>query len=146
MIVKQLDAFHDDRGWLMELYRSDEIGGSVPVMGYLSETRPGVTRGPHMHRDQTDHFVVFGPGEIEFCIWDDRPDQPSFGNRMVFKASAERPLRVTVPPMVVHAYRNTGDDPCWLTNFPDALYAGQGRKSPVDEIRFEDVKDHPFRW
>jgi len=147
VVVTSLKQHDDDRGWLVELFRNDEIeSGSHPVMGYVSQTKPGVTRGPHLHYSQTDHFVAMGPGAVEFCIWDDRADQPTFGKRMTFTAGADDPLRITIPPMIVHAYRNVGDCPCRLLNFPDRLYAGEGRKSPVDEVRFEDVSGHPFHW
>ena len=146
VVVTPLQQHEDERGWLVELFRNDEIKSTSPVMGYVSETKPGVTRGPHMHYSQTDHFVAIGPGTVEFCIWDDRADQPTFGNRMTFTAGTDSPCRISIPPLVVHAYRNVGNESCRLMNFPDRLYAGEGRKSPVDEIRFEDVSEHPFHW
>ncbi len=147
VIVTALQQHEDERGWLVELFRKDEIGSkSIPVMGYVSQTKPGVTRGPHMHYSQTDHFVAMGPGVVEFCMWDDRADQPTFGNRMTLTTGSTTPLRISIPPMIVHAYRNISDEPCRLMNFPDQLYAGDGRKSPVDEVRFEDISDHPFCW
>ncbi len=145
--VVELQKHHDGRGWLMELYRSDEMQNMrLPAMAYLSESSSGVTRGPHAHRLQTDHFIVVGPGEFEFCCWDDRPESDSAGIRQVFFAGASRPARISIPPLVVHAYRNTGDEPGWLMNFPDQLYAGDGRQQPVDEVRFEDCPNHPFHW
>ena len=141
-------TFHtDERGWLLELFRQDELPPNCsPVMGYVSETKAGVTRGPHMHRTQTDHFVVMGPGEFEFCLWDDREHESTFGNRLVVRIGGNQPQRLTVPPLVIHAYRNMGTSAARLMNFPDVLYAGTHRAQPVDEIRFTDVADHPFHW
>jgi dTDP-4-dehydrorhamnose 3,5-epimerase len=31
-----------------------------------------------------------------------------------------------------------------VLNFPNRLFAGRGKKLPVDEIRYEDAKDTPF--
>jgi dTDP-4-dehydrorhamnose 3,5-epimerase len=59
-------------------------------------------------------------------------------------AGEENPLFLVVPPGVVHAYRNIGDTDAFVLNFPDALYAGWGRKEPVDEIRHED-QDSEFQ-
>ena len=54
------------------------------------------------------------------------------------------PVRLMVPPGVVHAYKNTGDVPGWVFNAPNRLYAGEGKRSPVDEIRHEDRLDSPY--
>jgi dTDP-4-dehydrorhamnose 3,5-epimerase len=45
---------------------------------------------------------------------------------------------------VVHAYKNTGVVPGWVFNAPNRLYAGEGKRGPVDEIRHEDRADSPF--
>ena len=50
-----------------------------------------------------------------------------------------------VPPGVVHAYRNVGKSDAFVLNFPDRLFAGWGKKDPVDEIRYEDAEDSLFR-
>lgn len=145
--VLDLKAHTDDRGWLTELFRADEMGADqAPAMGYASETKPGVKRGPHEHANQTDHFVVIGAGVFEFCLWDDRKDSPTTGKRMKLTAGGDHPRRISVPPGVVHAYKNISSEPAVLLNFPNALYAGDGRKDPVDEIRYENVEDHPFTW
>jgi dTDP-4-dehydrorhamnose 3,5-epimerase len=38
----------------------------------------------------------------------------------------------------VHAYKNIGGRDGLVINCPDRLYAGRGRREPVDEIRWED--------
>ena len=52
---------------------------------------------------------------------------------------------VIIPPGVVHGYRNLSDRPGLVCNFANRLYRGPGRCEPVDEIRFEDAPDSPFR-
>jgi dTDP-4-dehydrorhamnose 3,5-epimerase len=52
---------------------------------------------------------------------------------------------VTVPPGVVHAYRNVGGGDAFVVNVPDRLYAGWGKAEPVDEIRHEETPGTPFR-
>jgi dTDP-4-dehydrorhamnose 3,5-epimerase len=55
-----------------------------------------------------------------------------------------QPGTVVVPPGVVHAYKNVANVPGWVFNLPNQLYAGEGRKEPVDEIRHEDIPSSPF--
>ncbi|MBL8065850.1 MAG: dTDP-4-dehydrorhamnose 3,5-epimerase family protein [Chthonomonadaceae bacterium] len=135
VIVVPLARHSDSRGWLLELFRSDELPpGFEPAMGYVSLTLPGVTRGPHEHRFQTDGFVFFD-GEYELYLWENRDGHDD--QKVTLKVGSEVPAAVFVPPGVVHAYRNCGASSAMVMNFPDRLYAGPGRSEEVDEIRHE---------
>jgi dTDP-4-dehydrorhamnose 3,5-epimerase len=137
VIARPLKRFTDARGWLTELFRDDELpAGFEPVMGYLSVTHPGVARGPHAHHEQSDGFV-FLSGTFEITLWENRPDRERV--KHVLHAGEENPLFLVVPPGVVHAYRNVGEADAFVLNFPDRLYAGWGKKEPVDEIRYEET-------
>ncbi len=138
-LTKHLDA----RGFLVETYRTDELPeGMRPVMSYVSYTEPGVARGPHEHVRQTDIFSFLGPANFQIWLWDNRRESSSYGNRVILYAGEDRPLTLLVPPGVVHAYRNISRTTRGMVlNYPDALYAGWGKKEPVDEIRHEDERD-----
>lgn len=146
VIVRSLKRYTDKRGWLCEFFRNDEIDdGQVPAMGYVSETNPGVARGPHEHRDQTDLFCFMGPSNFKLYLWDNRPDSPTYQKKLVLITGIDNPQSVIIPPGVVHAYRNIGEVPGIVYNFANRLYAGRGRKEPVDEIRHEDDASSPFQ-
>lgn len=142
--ITPFQVFSDERGWLSELFRSDELPSrDMPEMGYLSSTRAGVARGPHEHEAQTDRFAFFH-GTYRVVMWDARENSPSFGRKTEMLAGAEHRVVVVIPPGVVHAYRNVGDEDAYVLNFPDCLYAGREKKETVDEIRHEDDPDTPF--
>jgi dTDP-4-dehydrorhamnose 3,5-epimerase len=144
--VKPLKKFVDERGWLCELYRDDELGGVPrPGMSYISVTQPGVARGPHEHVHQTDWFCFIGPSNFKVRLWDNRKDSSTTGEVMTFFAGLDNPLVVIVPPGVVHGYKNVGTEPGTVINFPDKLYMGPGKKEPVDEIRHEADTDSSFK-
>jgi dTDP-4-dehydrorhamnose 3,5-epimerase len=150
VLLQPLVPSVDSRGWLTELFRADvlEAAGmreAQPVMGYLSMTRPGVARGPHEHREQTDFLVFAGPSDFEVTLWDNRKGSPTFGRRERLVLGASRPSTLIVPPAVVHAYRNVGKVEGWVLNFPNRLYRGPGRTEPVEEIRYEDDPGSSFR-
>ena len=145
VVVRSLKVYTDSRGWLIELFRQDELVQDFwPVMTYVSETLPGVTRGPHEHVDQTDGFAFIGPSDFKLYAWDTRPNSPTKGRRMVLLVGSSNPTAVWVPPGVVHAYRNVGTIPGLVFNAPNRLYAGHGKKEPVDEIRHEESEPHRF--
>lgn len=146
VIIKPLRRYGDARGWLVELYREDEIGESIhPVMAYISQTLPGIVRGPHEHHDQTDYFAFIGPSDFELVLWDARPDSPTYGAQTRAVYGESQPCAVSIPPGVVHAYKNVGGVPGWVFNGPNRLYAGRGKKEPVDEIRHELDANSPYR-
>lgn len=144
--VRPIAKFLDERGWLAELFREDELDPAfMPAMAYLSMTQPGVTRGPHEHKDQTDHFCFIGPSNFKVYLWDSRPDSPTFGVRQVLYGGIDAPVAIVVPPGVVHAYRNVGVDNAIVFNAPNRLYAGKGKRESVDEVRYEDEADSPYQ-
>ena len=146
VIIRDLTKYQDNRGWLMELFRNDYVAEEfLPVMSYISQTEPGVARGPHEHRDQADLFCFVGPSTFRLYLWDARKNSPTYGHRMVFDSGEQKPQAVIVPAGIVHAYKNIGLIPGWVINLPNRLYAGKGRKEIVDEIRHESDPNSPFR-
>jgi len=143
-IITPLRKFTDERGWLAEFFRRDELPTELhPVMGYLSLTQPGVSRGPHEHLEQTDLFIFFS-GTFRLYLWDHRDGSPTYGHRHIEEVGIAHPATALVPPGVVHAYRNIGSEDALIINCPNRLYAGEGKKEPVDEIRHEDLAASPF--
>lgn len=142
--LQPLKPYHDERGWLAEFFRHDELAAALhPAMGYVSMTKPGVTRGPHEHVDQTDLFV-FMHGTMKLYVWDARRGSPTEGVKAVYTVGEKSPAMILVPPGVVHAYKNVGTTDALIVNCPNRLYAGEGKAHPVDEIRHEDMLGSPY--
>lgn len=145
VVIKPLAKFLDERGWLAEMFRTDELPeGFKPEMAYISMTVPGVVRGPHEHVDQTDYFCFIGPANFKVFLWDARPNSPTYGIKQVLFCGIDSPMAVIVPPGIVHAYKNVSSENGIVFNTPDRLYAGKGKGEQVDEIRHEDDDDSPF--
>lgn len=140
----------DARGWLCETFRQDWFGNLglpelQPLMGYVSLTNPGAIRGPHEHKTQTDIFAFLGPSDFLVLLWDNRQNSPTFQNRLRLTLGASEPGLLVVPPGVVHGYKNIGHQPGLIVNTPNRLYRGWDRAEPVDEIRYENIPDSPFK-
>lgn len=144
VIIKQLNRFTDDRGWLAEIFRNDETDFK-PAMGYVSKTLPGVVRGPHEHRAQSDCFIFSGPGDFDLYLWDRRETSSTKGEHLKIRVGDSDPTLVIVPPGVVHGYKCVSDIPAYSINLPDTLYRGQGKQEEVDEIRWEQDPDSPYK-
>ena len=112
-------------------------------MSYVSCTRSGVARGPHEHNKQTDIFCFMGPGNFKIKMWDNRKESKTYGYYMEIIGGEDNPIRVIVPPRVVHAYKNISKKVDGMVlNYLDKLYRGWDKKEKVDEIRHEEKGDN----
>ena len=146
VVTYRLRVFHDERGWLTELFRHDEIASEFhPEMAYISFTKPGVQRGPHEHVNQADLFCFIGPSTFNIRMWDNRKDSKTYNTMMSFDVGIDNPMAVIVPKGVVHGYKNIGEVDGMVVNCPNRLYMGKNRSEPIDEIRHEDDPDTIFR-
>lgn len=144
VIIKKLNKYKDERGWLSEIYREDEADFK-PVMAYISVTKPGVVRGPHEHVHQTDAFVFVGPGSFDLHLWDRRGKSTTKGEHVKLEAGEENPCLVIVPPGVVHGYKCVSDTDGYCVNLPNKLYKGRNKQAEIDEIRWEDDENSPYK-
>ena len=146
VVVCKLNKTLDSRGWLAELFRQDDLDEEFfPAMAYISSTNPGVTRGPHEHRDQADLFCFIGPSNFKLRMWDNRKDSSTFGCVQTLVVGEDNPSSVLVPAGVVHGYQNIGARDGIVINCPNRLYRGPGRKEEVDEIRHENDGHTDYR-
>ncbi len=151
VIIKKLNKYNDERGWLIEIWRKDDgvldQAGKFffPSMSYVSETKPGMVRGPHEHIKQSDGFVFIGPGSFELHLWDRRKNSNTKDEYVKIEVGENNPTMVIVPPGVVHGYKCISKIPAMCINLPDKLYKGRGKKEEIDEIRWEDDEDSPYK-
>lgn len=144
--VELLPVFNDPRGSLHELWRSDEIpSGFQPLMACSSWSLPGVQRGPHEHVEQDDYFSFAGPSDFDVALWDARPGAAGPQRGWLIRTGARKPSRIFIPRGVVHGYRNVGNVPGLVVTVASALFRGEGRTGPVDEIRHECQPGTPYR-
>jgi len=146
VVVYDLKKYHDDRGWLAELFRLDDLAAEFfPVMSYISFTTPGVQRGPHEHVDQADLFCFIGPSTFKLRLWDNRETSSTYNNVMTLLVGQDDAKAVVVPKGVVHGYKNVGEIDGMVINCPNRLYMGEGKREPIDEIRHEDDPNTIYR-
>jgi len=146
VIIKELTRHTDSRGWLIELFRHDELPSEYhPAMSYVSMTRPGVVRGPHEHKEQADCFCFIGPSTFCLYLWDNRLHSLTYGKKCQLEAGERFKAIVVIPAGIVHAYKNIGSVDGIVFNAPNRLYGGWQRQHAADEIRHEDDPASPFK-
>ena len=144
VIVKKINTYTDERGWLKEVYRDDEDPISS-VMCYISHTKFNEIRGPHEHVYQSDFFIFPGVGDFELYLWDNRKNSKTYKQREILIVGESNLSTVLVPPGIVHGYKSISKEGSFSMNLPDKLYAGKDKKEKVDEIRHENDNDSYFK-
>jgi dTDP-4-dehydrorhamnose 3,5-epimerase len=139
---KQLAKHSDDRGFLMELLRSDDSIFTKFGQCYVSMNYPGVVRAWHWHEKQDDFFVVV-KGMIKVGLCDMREGSPTRGEVNELYLGENNNILLKIPVGVAHGYKTIGVEPSLLINFPSKAYS---REEP-DEYRLPWNTDQiPFNW
>lgn len=140
--VRPLKQIHDERGYLMEMLRTDWPEFERFAQSYVTIGYPGIVKGWHYHKVQTDHFVVI-QGTAKVVCYDNRSSSPTKGKVNEFFPGERNPMLIKIPPHVIHGFKAVGHEPVYLVNFPTELY---NYKEP-DEFRIPyDSKDIPYDW
>ena len=140
--IKRLKVIPDERGLLMEMMRDDDEFFQKFGQVYLSMVYPGVVKGWHYHRRQTDHFVVV-KGMCKVGLYDMREGSPTRGLAEAHYLGDNNNIVLRIPVGVAHGYRTIGVEASLLVNFPTQLYD----PAEPDEFRVPwDSPDIPFNW
>jgi dTDP-4-dehydrorhamnose 3,5-epimerase len=140
--TKSLRVIPDERGYLMEMLRSDDALFKKFGQMYVSVAYPGVVKGWHYHKLQTDYFVIV-KGMMKVVLYDQRKESPTFGELNEFFMGELNPMLLVIPPFVVHGMKAVGTQPGYLVNCPTEPY---DYKSP-DEYRIDPHGGEiPYNW
>lgn len=140
--VKRLISHADERGHLTELLRRDDPIFETFGQAYYSVSYPGVIRGWHYHRKQTDYFSCL-VGMIKVPLYDMREGSPTYGEINEFFIGEDNRIVLKIPVGVLHGFKNIGVVPCVLVNFPTMPYD----PADPDEYRIPwDSPDIPYDW
>lgn len=140
--TRKLRLMPDERGYLMELLRSDweefERFGQV----YLTAVYPGVVKGWHYHKKQTDHFICV-QGMAKVVLYDGRSDSPTFGEVNEFFMGSLNPILLKIPAGVMHGFKGISQEMTLIVNVPTELY----NYGEPDEYRLPAHTDQiPYDW
>lgn len=145
--TKVLKVLEDDRGFLMEMLRSDEPLFERFGQVYVTGCRRGVAKAWHYHKEQTDHFVCLA-GAALVVLYDARPDSPTYRTveEIILVAPPSQnppPLLMKIPPLVVHGFTAHGCEEARIVNVPTLSY----RYANPDEYRYPwNAPEIPYRW
>jgi dTDP-4-dehydrorhamnose 3,5-epimerase len=136
VIIRRIKVFGDNRGMVSEVFRLDSDITKDSKMCYISETNPFVLRGPHQHSAQMDFFVTW-KSKMIYQMYNKELNEFKW-----FITDEKDIISVSVQVPILHSYRNLSNKVSNTLNFPTALFMGEGKKQPIDEIRWEEKFEH----
>ena len=140
--IKELKVIPDERGFLMEMLRSDDEIFERFGQIYMTCCYAGVVKGWHYHRLQTDHFVCVR-GMAKVVLFDGRDESASNGEINEFFMGEQRQILLKIPPLVMHGFKAVGNEHAYIINCPTEQY---NRREP-DEYRLPwDTEEIPYDW
>lgn len=140
--IKALRVIPDERGWLMELLRSDDPFFEKFGQAYLSVIYPGVVKGWHFHKLQRDNLCVI-KGMAKLVLCDQRDSSPTKGNIMELYIGELCPMLVSIPPGIIHGMKGISAEPAYFINIPTELY----NYTEPDEYRIDPHSPEiPYDW
>jgi dTDP-4-dehydrorhamnose 3,5-epimerase-like enzyme len=121
--IQSVKTHRDARGALFEPLSDAELQNQKNVHVVL--TQPNEVRGNHVHRTAVETTSVVGPCRVRL---------KEAGATRDIDVPAGEILRLTIPPGVVHAFRNTGDSTMVLVSFSTNLHDPSGADTEREQI------------
>jgi dTDP-4-dehydrorhamnose 3,5-epimerase len=142
VMVKKLAVRADERGRLTEILRNDDEAFIKFGQVYMTTAYPGVIKGWHYHRLQTDNFAVV-KGMIKLVLYDSRESSPTRGMINEFFLGDHSPILVRIPNLVYHGFKCISLKEAIVINCVTEPY---NRQDP-DEVRVDPYdKAIPYDW
>jgi dTDP-4-dehydrorhamnose 3,5-epimerase len=117
----RLSPHSDDRGHLIEVLTTRDSPIDPIVHVYQVFAEPHSVRAWIYHAVQTDR-LCFTDGTFRVVLFDIREASPTFQKRAELIVGAGCPVRLIIPPFVVHGVENMGDSRASYLNMPDRVY------------------------
>jgi dTDP-4-dehydrorhamnose 3,5-epimerase len=134
VLVVEHEAFRDDRGFFMEVYRADHFEGAAELglpsrfvqLNHSRSTR-GVLRGLHFQwQPPMGKLMRVARGEAFIVAVDIRPGSPTLGRYESIVASDDNHLQLWAPASFARGF-------CVLSDVADVEYLTTGTYGPAAE-------------
>jgi len=113
--IKELEIHSDNRGWLVELLKANELEKPVKQL-HIASIKPGCVRGNHYHSKRMEWFFIVA-GKAELSLQDIKTKE-----KIHFKLSPKEPKVITIFPYIAHAVKNIGKEIVYLVSAQSDIY------------------------
>jgi dTDP-4-dehydrorhamnose 3,5-epimerase len=142
VVTKQLKQIADERGWLIEIMRSDWEQFQKFGQVYITAAYPQVVKAWHMHKKQTDNMACI-KGMMKLVLYDGREKSKTKNEINEFIIGERNLLTVKIPPEVWHGFKTVTEEYALILNVPTELY---NYKKPDEHRLPPDTGKIPYDW
>jgi len=142
VVTQQLRLIADERGWLMEVFRSDWETFRKFGQSYVTAAYPQVVKAWHMHKKQTDNMACI-KGMVKLVLYDGRKNSKTEGEINEFIVGEKNPTLVKVPPKVWHGFKTISEETALVMNVPTNLY---NYEKPDEHRLPPNTTKIPYNW
>jgi dTDP-4-dehydrorhamnose 3,5-epimerase len=148
--MKSIEGLHiiplkkilNERGYLLEIQRNDDLHYRGFGQLYLTCTLPGVVKAWYRHQKQLDQITLVR-GELAFVLYDGREDSPTYHNILEIILTDQEPVLIQTPPGIWHGFKALGNEPAQLLHLNSTAFDFEH----TDEDRLPpDSQTIPYKW
>lgn len=138
--IKPLRKICDERGMIMHMLRCDDPDFEKFGEIYFSTAYPGVIKGWHEHRKQTQNYAVI-EGMVKLVLYDNRPDSPTHKELMEVFIGEDNYQLVRIPAGVINGFKAIGTEIAIVANCTTIPHDSD------EMIRYDPLADKvPYKW
>jgi len=142
IVIEDLRSIPDERGYIKHIMKKSQFPlnqdfGEV----YLSCIYPGIVKGWHLHKRQTQNYVCI-KGNIKLVLFDMRESSSTFNSLQEIVMGELNYVRVTIPVGVCNGYISTGGEEAWVINVSDLEHD----PSEMDRFNPRDRSIVEYNW
>ncbi len=145
VVIKELELFSDERGFLMEVMRFDDLSMNAKEIKQViaSYSYPGMVKGWHLHAIQEDHLICV-TGMTKLVLYDYREESATYGVINEIFMGERHQRAVFIPPGIYHGTKNIGQEISLVLGMPSVYYDPEN----VDERRLSPTDNDiiPYDW
>lgn len=140
VLVLPLKQIADERGKIMHMLRADQPHFQGFGEIYFATAYPGVIKGWHLHRRQTQNYCVID-GMIKLVIFDQRADSPTRGVLQELFIGEDNYVLVRIPPGLLNGWKAIGEKRALLANCASEPH------DPTEMERLDPFDSSiPYKW
>lgn len=110
---KKLAVHTDNRGWLAEIFRPEDVHNGMKGQVTITTAHPGIAKGNHYHKRKHEWYCVM-QGKMKLALKD-----MSTGKKEEIILSSDELKILEICPNIAHGFKNVGDDMLVLLMYID---------------------------
>ena len=114
--IKDLTVHTDQRGWLAEIFRPNDVDNNIKGQFLITTAHPGIVKGNHYHARKHEWYCVM-KGQMTLALVDTKTRK-----REEVVLTDKKLQIVKINPNVSHGFKNTGNEMAYLLIYIDETF------------------------